>query len=717
MEGTEEDLPDSGLLTENWMLTSTVATSYVRISVAVPLEDLHSHYEAHMIVTVRSGTSWTARGRVPVFTLVGFGVLIKLNKSISAFIRNSATAAIVFAVSQANDHDFGGIQVPKQKRNTGTKEMEVILFRTPGTLFGGMFGNHRNKILFDEISSVKSMIFDNVISSSFHWCRSRLTEHQDSIGGQLISFLADLCINKFAPSDVSDEEIKVNKKGKANVGDKDLSKPFKEVLKCPFTSRIVEFSSPEHRMPSNAKIYDGTGNLEDHVGRFVGMGNQEEWPMPVWCRMLQQTLDGKIIWRANETLPNFKERWLSEPNAILNAHELMKISSFMSSHKCPELSKRFSNNIPKTVDEMLKRVDDYLRSKEAFRNTELPKETVRDSFRVRQVESSGEGCKANGKRGTAEQRSLERKSDQHDLSEEALVVKGKVEGYLIWRIPVDEGASVEIMFEQCFNMLHPSIWSRLVETQTTMSGFSREQVKPLGKIESIRVGKKQAIELPKEIKPQEKVSLIEQVLVKPTYQEQLVVIGKGLPPEGSTQLKNLLKKNKDIFTWELADMTGVPKRIIKHSLNDNPLVTSVSQKRRVFFSEKSQAITWEVAEWLKAGIIRPVKYPTWISNPILVKKVDRSWRICIEFKNINAVCPKDYYPLPEIDSKIESAWVSHSSAFMMHTKATTKCRWQKKTKRKPPSTRIKVHTTTQRCHLALKMQEQRTSLVDEAFQS
>ncbi|GKF55333.1 hypothetical protein Tco_0165673, partial [Tanacetum coccineum] len=101
-------------------------------------------------------------------------------------------------------------------------------------------------------------------------------------------------------------------------------------------------------------------------------------------------------------------------------------------------------------------------------------------------------------------------------------------------------------------------------------------------------------------------------------------------------------------------MTGVPKRIIKHSLNANPSVKPISQKRRVFCSERSQVVTQKVAEWLKAGIVRPVKYPTWISNPILVKKGDGSWRMCIDFKNINAACPKDYYPLPEIDSKIES---------------------------------------------------------------
>ncbi|GKD16851.1 reverse transcriptase domain-containing protein, partial [Tanacetum coccineum] len=41
-----------------------------------------------------------------------------------------------------------------------------------------------------------------------------------------------------------------------------------------------------------------------------------------------------------------------------------------------------------------------------------------------------------------------------------------------------------------------------------------------------------------------------------------------------------------------------------------------------------------------------------ISN--LVKKVDDTWRMCIDFKNVNLTCPKDYYPLSEIDMKIQS---------------------------------------------------------------
>ncbi|GJX32650.1 reverse transcriptase domain-containing protein [Tanacetum coccineum] len=102
------------------------------------------------------------------------------------------------------------------------------------------------------------------------------------------------------------EVMKKKEKGKIITND-DLSKTFKEVLKCPFTRRIIEFSSPGHRMPTNAKVYDGTGDPEDHVSHFMGMGNQGEWPMPVWCRMFQQTLDGKArAWLAPKTQQKYQ---------------------------------------------------------------------------------------------------------------------------------------------------------------------------------------------------------------------------------------------------------------------------------------------------------------------------------------------------------------------------------------------------------------------------
>nr|GFD37824.1 reverse transcriptase domain-containing protein [Tanacetum cinerariifolium] len=51
-----------------------------------------------------------------------------------------------------------------------------------------------------------------------------------------------------------------------------------------------------------------------------------------------------------------------------------------------------------------------------------------------------------------------------DISEEPLIVEVEVEGYLVRRVYVDEGSSVEVMFEHCFENLDSIIKARLKET-------------------------------------------------------------------------------------------------------------------------------------------------------------------------------------------------------------------------------------------------------------
>ncbi|GJR70549.1 hypothetical protein Tco_0016614 [Tanacetum coccineum] len=51
----------------------------------------------------------------------------------------------------------------------------------------------------------------------------------------------------------------------------------------------------------------------------------------------------KIIRRANETLPDFKERWTEEMSYIQGVPEVMQISSFMSNSMCPKLARCFAN--------------------------------------------------------------------------------------------------------------------------------------------------------------------------------------------------------------------------------------------------------------------------------------------------------------------------------------------------------------------------------------
>ncbi|GJZ74778.1 reverse transcriptase domain-containing protein [Tanacetum coccineum] len=66
----------------------------------------------------------------------------------------------------------------------------------------------------------------------------------------------------------------------------------------------------------------------------------------------------------------------------------------------------------------------------------------------------------------------------------------------------------------------------------------------------------------------------------------MVTIGGRLSKDCKEQLKTLLTGNMEVFAWEPADMTGVPRKVIEHALNVNPSLDPVCQKRRTFSPEK-----------------------------------------------------------------------------------------------------------------------------------
>ena len=56
---------------------------------------------------------------------------------------------------------------------------------------------------------------------------------------------------------------------------------------------------------------------------------------------------------------------------------------------------------------------------------------------------------------------------------------------------------------------------------------------------------------------------------------------------------------------------------------------------------------------LSAGFIEEAHYTTWLSNVVLVKKVNDKWWMCVDYTNLNKACPRDAYPLPNIDRLID----------------------------------------------------------------
>jgi hypothetical protein len=119
-------------------------------------------------------------------------------------------------------------------------------------------------------------------------------------------------------------------------------------------------------------------------------------------------------------------------------------------------------------------------------------------------------------------------------------------------------------------------------------------------------------------------------------------------------LVDFLRANADIFAWSPSDMSGIPREVAEHSLDILPHSRAVQQRLRCFDEEWRRAIGVELRKLLEAGFIKEVFHPTWLANPVLVKKKNGKWRMCVDYTSLNKACPKVPFLLPRIDQIVDS---------------------------------------------------------------
>ncbi|XP_012833285.1 PREDICTED: uncharacterized protein LOC105954155 [Erythranthe guttata] len=153
------------------------------------------------------------------------------------------------------------------------------------------------------------------------------------------------------------------------------------------------------------------------------------------------------------------------------------------------------------------------------------------------------------------------------------------------------------------------------------------------------------------IQPMEELRVVHLSESDPT---RVTKIGTRMDSETAERLISFLRDHQDVFAWSPRDLIGIDPTIAIHRLNVKPDAGPVKQKRRHFGAEKDRIIGEEVKKLLEAGHIKEVRFPTWLSNAVLVRKTDGRWRMCIDFRDLNQACPKDHYPLPRIDQLVDS---------------------------------------------------------------
>ncbi|GJY41407.1 reverse transcriptase domain-containing protein [Tanacetum coccineum] len=268
-----------------------------------------------------------------------------------------------------------------------------------------------------------------------------------------------------------------------------------------------------------------------------------------------------------------------------------------------------------------------------------------------------------------------------DGIEGPLVIEAEIGRHMIHRMYIDGGSSMEILYEHCFNQLRPEIKSQMVPTRTSLTGFSRETIWPLGQLRLLvtirdvdhcikawmdfmivrsispyngiigRPGIREIQAVPSTAHGMLKfpadggIVTIRSTILIPAECATMITSPKEIPKEARVRCENLKPRSNDrssaILVCTLGSISGKDTR-------------PSDRLKKGSGPRMPKAIQAEVQKLVEAGIMREVYYQDWLSNPVMVKKHDGSWRMCVDFIDLNKACLQDCYPLLEINWKIES---------------------------------------------------------------
>ncbi|XP_072076434.1 uncharacterized protein [Arachis hypogaea] len=105
--------------------------------------------------------------------------------------------------------------------------------------------------------------------------------------------------------------------------------------------------------------------------------------------------------------------------------------------------------------------------------------------------------------------------------------------------------------------------------------------------------------------------------------DKFTFINRNLPHEMKEPLMEMIRANADLFAWTPADMPGIDPQLISHHLAVKAGTKPVAQRRRKMSQERAEEIA--------------------------------RWRMCVDYSDLNKACPKDCYPLPNIDALVDAA--------------------------------------------------------------
>ena len=150
-----------------------------------------------------------------------------------------------------------------------------------------------------------------------------------------------------------------------------------------------------------------------------------------------------------------------------------------------------------------------------------------------------------------------------------------------------------------------------------------------------------------------------------------VIISSSLDLTQENQLLEILKTHRTALGWTIADIKGISPLICTHRIHLEEDVKPSRQPQRRLNPIMKEVVKKEVLKLLDVGVIYPIADSKWVSptqvdpkksgvtivanenNELIPTRVTSRWRVCIDYRKLNAGTRKDHFPLSFVDQMLE----------------------------------------------------------------
>ena len=157
------------------------------------------------------------------------------------------------------------------------------------------------------------------------------------------------------------------------------------------------------------------------------------------------------------------------------------------------------------------------------------------------------------------------------------------------------------------------------------------------------------------LKPSELIEPIcQEVNLGTSEHRQVIKVYDGIKGQTLQIWTKFFQDHKSAFAWTYADLRGIPAEIAEHKIVLQDGTQPIRQRQHRLNPKYSLMVKEELDKLLRVGFIYAVPFSEWVSPIVMVPKKNGKIRICQDYRKLNAVTKKDYFPLPFTDSILDA---------------------------------------------------------------